>query len=194
VFVIDNILISDDLVDAPFTCDLGACHGACCVKGDSGAPLEEDEIAEIEAVVSIVEHRLRPEAREVIRHDGVWTESSPGQFAVACVGASECVFVYYEGPIAKCAIESAFEEGETDFRKPISCHLYPIRIEQLGDFEGLNYERMDMCKSGVRCGVHENLQLTDFLDGPLTRKYGPNWVKSLKEIIEHRRSVFSETL
>ena len=141
MFVIDNILISDDLVDAPFTCDLGACHGACCVKGDSGAPLEEDEIAEIEAVVSIVENRLRPEAREVIRHDGVWTESSPGQFAVACVGASECVFVYYEGPIAKCAIENAFEEGKTKFRKPISCHLYPIRIEQLGDFEGLNYER-----------------------------------------------------
>ena len=194
MFVLDNILISDDLVDAPFTCNLGACHGACCVQGDSGAPLEEGEIPDLEAVLPVVEHRLRREAREIIREKGVWEETSPGQFGVTCVGASECVFVTYDGPVAKCSIEKAFEEGKTSFRKPISCHLYPIRIEQLGEFEGLNYEQMDMCQTGVRCGTRNDLQLTDFLAGPLTRKYGQKWVKSLKETIEYRRSVFSESL
>lgn len=134
MFVIDNILISDELVDAPFTRILGASHGACCVPGDSGAPLEADEIPDIKAVFSIFEHRLRPEARKIIREKGVWEESSPGQFAVTCVGTSECVFATCKGQVAKCAFERAFKEGKIEFRTPISSHLYPVRIEQLGNF------------------------------------------------------------
>lgn len=189
MIVIDNILISDDLIDAPFSCNLGACHGACCVKGDSGAPLDEDEIPALEAALKVVEHRLRPEARKVIDEVGVWEKTSTREYAVTCVGNSECVFVTYEGPIAKCAIEQAHEEGKSTFRKPISCHLYPVRIDDLGDFDALNYEQIEMCKSGVRCGTRNSIQLTDFLEDALTRKYGRKWVKNLKENVEHRRSV-----
>ncbi len=194
MFVVDNILISDELVDAPFTCNPGACHGACCVHGDSGAPLDRSELEQVDAVLPLVEHRLRPEARAVIREKGVWEESSPDQFVTTCVGSSECVFVTYRGPLARCAIEEAYGAKKTAFRKPISCHLFPIRIQPLGDFEGLNYEQIDMCRPGVRCGARENVQLVDFLEEPLSRKFGRKWVDRLKETADERRSVFTETL
>jgi len=193
MFVVDNILISDDVVDAPFACNLGACHGACCVRGDSGAPLDPDEREELEAVLPVVERRLRPEAREVIGERGVWEEITPGEFATTCVGTSECVFVVYDGPVAKCAIEQAYHAGKTTFRKPISCHLYPIRVESLGEFDGLNYERIELCESGVRRGKRENVQLSDFLSEALSRKYGSKWVEKLKETLIERRSVLTDT-
>jgi len=193
MFVVDNIIISDDVVDAPFSCNLGACHGACCVRGDSGAPLEPDERAELEAVLPVVEHRLRPEARAVVEEQGVWEESSPGAYATTCVGTSECVFVVYDGPVAKCAIEQAYHAGKTAFRKPISCHLYPIRVESLGEFDGLNYEQIAICRPGVRRGKRENVQLSNFLGGALSRKYGSKWVEKLKETIRDRRSVLTDT-
>lgn len=194
MFVIDNILISDELVDAPFTRISGASHGACCVPGDSEAPLETDEIPDFKAVFPIAEHRLRPEARKIIRKKRVWEESSPGQFAVTCVGTSESVFATCEGQVAKCAVERAFEDGKTEFRKPISSHLHLLRIEQLGDFERLNNKQMDMRQSGMRCGTRNILQRIDFLEGPWKRKYGQKWMVDLKEFVEYRRSVFSETL
>lgn len=193
MFVVDNILISDELVDAPFTCNLGACQGACCVHGDSGAPLDRNELEELEAVLPLVEHRLRPEARAVIQEKGVWEKSSRDQFCTTCVGNSECVFVTYRGPVARCAIEEAYEAGKTVFRKPISCQLFPIRVQPLGDFEGLNYEKFDMCRSGVRCGVRENVQLVEFLEEPLGRKFGQEWIDSFKVSSGERRSVFTET-
>jgi hypothetical protein len=193
MFVVDNIIISDDVVDAPFACNLGACHGACCVRGDSGAPLDPDERVELETVLPVVEHRLRREAREVIQEHGVWEEIAPGEYATTCVGTSECVFVVYDGSVAKCAIEQAYHAGRTAFRKPISCHLYPIRVESLGEFDGLNYEQLEMCRPAIRRGKRENVQLSDFLAEALSRKYGSKWVEKLKDIIRERRSVLTDT-
>ncbi|MBO6574784.1 MAG: DUF3109 family protein [Rhodothermales bacterium] len=186
-----NILISDDVVDAPFACNLGACHGACCVHGDSGAPLEEDELPLIEHALKVVGHTLRPEAREVIARKGPWEETSPGYYATTCVGDAECVFVTYDGPVAKCAIQKAQQEGRLEFAKPISCHLYPIRIEDLGDYEALNYERVDICKPAVPHGKRTGTRLPNFLRDPLVRRYGEDWYDLFIDACEERSRILN---
>ncbi len=189
MFAVDNILVSDDLLDSHFACNLGACLGACCVQGESGAPVEADERARLEEVLPIVRKDLRPEALEVIEEDGVWEEIAPGKYATTCVGSAECVFVTYEGKVAKCAIQKAYFEGKTDFEKPVSCHLYPIRVADHGEMQSLNYEKIDICKPGRRNGARNGILLADFLKEPLTRKYGEDWYNRFRKAIEERREV-----
>lgn len=192
MFVVDNILISDDLVDASFSCNLSACLGACCVRGDSGAPLEPAERKELEKVFPVVRDRLQPDALDVIKSRGVWEKTSTGDFATTCVGTSECVFVRYDGAIAKCSIQEAYMAGKTTFEKPISCHLYPIRITDLGDFDALNYEQIDLCKPAIKMGVKHGMFLSDYLEIPLVRKYGSDWYARFREACTNRRLVFDE--
>ena len=192
MFVVDNILVSDDIAEAQFSCNLGACHGACCVQGDSGAPLEKRELSEIDRALDVVRERLRPEAADVVSREGGWEKRSDGGYATTCVGDAECVFVRYQGPVAKCLIQEAHARGELDFPKPISCHLYPIRITDLGDFDALNYEQMPMCRPAVRQGKRTGEFLSEMLEWPLTRKYGAEWYKKFKAACEKRRSVFAE--
>jgi Fe-S-cluster containining protein len=189
LFAVGNILISDDVVDAPFSCNLGACKGACCVQGDSGAPLEPDERAEVERALEVVRSSLRPEALAVIEAQGPWEESSPGYYATTCVGDAECVFVVYDGRVAKCAIQKAFHEGKLDFEKPISCHLYPIRVEDLGDYEALNYEQAPMCEPAIAHGRRTGALLPNFLRDPLVRKYGESWYRDFVDACEARREM-----
>lgn len=189
MFAVDNILVSDDFLEARFACNLGACLGACCVQGDSGAPVEADERQRLEEVLPIVRKDLRPEALEVIEEKGVWEEVAPKKYATTCVGSAECVFVTYDGPVAKCAIQKAFQEGKTDFEKPISCHLYPIRISDHGEMEALNYEQIGICRPGRRNGARNGILLVDFLEEPLTRKYGPDWYARFRKTIDERREI-----
>ncbi|MDX1531486.1 MAG: DUF3109 family protein, partial [Rhodothermales bacterium] len=149
MFAVDDILISDALLDAPFACHLARCKGACCVIGDRGAPLEPEERAELEAVLPAVEPGLRPEARAAIARDGVWTEEKPGEYATTCVEGRECVFVVYDHGVAKCAVQQAYHAGRVGFEKPVSCHLFPVRVEEVGGATVLNYERIDLCQPAV---------------------------------------------
>lgn len=189
MFVVDDVLISDDVVEAAFSCNLSACRGACCVQGASGAPVEKSELQEVEDVLDTVRHRLRPEALDVIEREGVWEEVAPGYYATTCVGDAECVFVRYDGPVAKCSIQEAFYEGKTDFEKPISCHLYPIRIKQLGDFEALNYEQIDICAPAIPHGKRLGVGLAEMLERPLTRKYGADWYAQFLLMVKERREI-----
>ncbi|NNF05005.1 MAG: DUF3109 family protein [Rhodothermales bacterium] len=192
MFVVDHILISDDVAEARFACNLGACHGACCVQGDAGAPLEEHELAEIDSALETVRHRMRPEALKVVGQRGAWERGSDGSLSTTCVGEAECVFVRYDGPVAKCLIQEAHERGESDFPKPISCHLYPIRVTDLGDFEALNVEQMPMCLPAVKKGERDGTFLSDYLEWPLTRRYGAAWYDDFDQACTKRRSVFAE--
>ncbi len=198
MFAVDHVLISDTVLDAPFACHLGQCLGGCCVHGDHGAPLEPDEREQLEAAFPVVRHKLRPEALEVIARVGVWTEEEPGKYGTTTVGGRECVFVTYDKTVAKCALQQAFTAGRLDFEKPISCHLYPIRVETHGSgdeaIEVLNYEQIDLCKPGIKHGRRTETQLTDFLRKPLTRKYGPNWFARFQATIADRREALSATL
>jgi hypothetical protein len=188
MFAIDHVLVSDDLIDAAFACDLGACHGACCVQGEAGAPLVRSELAGLERVVPSVEHLLTDEARAVIAERGPWEETFPGRLNTTCVPAGPCVFVTYEGPVAKCAIERAFREGRTDVHKPQSCHLYPVRIECYDEMEVLNYEQIPLCVGGRQRGGRLGILLADFLREPLARRYGDDWYARFRSHVAQKRA------
>ncbi|GIV58718.1 MAG: DUF3109 family protein [Bacteroidetes bacterium] len=189
MFAVDNILISDDLLDAPFACNLGACRGGCCVQGASGAPLEPDERNRLEEALPHVRRYLTPEALAVIEREGVWEEVAPGQYATTCVGDAECVFVTYEGPVAKCALQKAYAAGRIDFPKPISCHLFPIRVQVFDDIEVLNYEQVPLCDPARKQGCRLDVQLAAFLREPLTRRYGAAWYERFRQAWDERRQI-----
>ena len=188
MFVVDDILVSDELVDAPFSCHLAACLGGCCVQGEAGAPLEPEERAGLDRVLPAVRKYLRPEALAVIDAQGVWEASAPDHYVTTCVDGAECVFVTYDGPVAKCAIQQAYRAGEVDFEKPISCHLFPLRVHRYGDVETLNYEQIDLCDPACTLGTRTGTQLVDFLEGPLVRKYGTAWYEALRAVCAERRT------
>ena len=192
MFAVDDILIADELLDAYFACNLGACLGGCCVQGDSGAPLDSDERHKLEEILPRVRKYLRHEALEVIDKRGVWEETSPQHFATTCVDNAECVFVIYEGSVAKCAIEKAYLKGRISFRKPVSCHLYPVIAERFGDVEALNYEQIPLCIPGKKNGCAKNIQLIDFLREPLVRKYGEAWYNRFRIACAERRKMLGK--
>lgn len=190
MFAVHDILISDDVLDAPFSCHLGRCKGACCVHGDSGAPLEPEERAELERVLPVIEQDLRPEALATIAEEGVWEEVRPGEYGTTCVEGRECVFVVYDKlGVAKCAIQHAYHAGRVDFEKPISCHLFPLRAEAHGGTEVLNYERSELCAPAVRHGRRLGVPLYDFLRAPLVRKYGEAWYEDFRAACLEREAV-----
>lgn len=191
MFAVDHVLVSDALLDAPFACHLGSCLGGCCVHGDRGAPLEADERAELEAALPVVRHRLRPEALREIDARGVWEGDEREGFATTTVDDRECVFVVYDRSVAKCALQNAYWEGKLTWEKPLSCHLYPIRVERYGDgpegVEVLNYEQIDLCRPGIPHGRRTGTQLADFLERPLTRRYGVDWFARFRTALDERR-------
>lgn len=201
MFAVDHVLVSDDLLEAPFACDLGACRGGCCVQGEAGAPITEDERAALEAVYPVVEAMLTPEARRVVARAGVWEETAPGHFNTACIpegkhGSGACVFVTHERglggcPIALCSIEKAQRAGRTEIHKPISCALYPIRVQRYGDLDVINYERIGLCDGARACGVRANIELADFLAAPLARRYGAQWYDRFQAALRERRAALA---
>ena len=195
MFAVDHVLVSDALLDAPFACHLGSCLGACCVHGDRGAPVEPNERAALDEALPVVQDRLRPEARREIAKSGPWEGSERDGYHTTTVRGRECVFVVYDRfggrEVAKCALQEAFWEGKLGFEKPVSCHLYPIRVERYGEgaeaVEVLNYERIDLCRPAVPHGERTDTQLADFLERPLTRKYGADWFARFRETLRQRR-------
>ena len=182
-----EILVSDELLDAGFACNLGACLGACCVQGDSGAPLLESELSVLEELVPILRKDLRPEAISVIEHSGPWEMNSDGTYSTTCVEGRECVFVSYDGDVAHCALHAAHIRGKTEFPKPISCHLFPVREADYGTYTVLNYEQIDMCAPARVFGRRSGVALVEFLREPLVRRFGQEWYDDFVRISTERR-------
>ncbi|MCC8187781.1 MAG: DUF3109 family protein [Bacteroides sp.] len=179
---IDNVVISLDVFREKFLCDLGACAGECCVEGDAGAPLEEEEVGRIEEVLPLIWDDLSPAARAVIHKQGVSYRDSDGDRVTSIVNGKDCVFTCYdEKGCCYCAIEKAFREGKTGFYKPVSCHLYPIRVSPMGLYQAVNYHRWSVCKAAVLLGQKENVPVYRFLKEPLIRKFGDAWYRELEE-------------
>ena len=174
MFIIAEAVLDDVVGTASFCCDLNKCKGACCtLPGGRGAPLEDDEVLELQKAYPIARQYLSQRSVDAIEAQGM-VEGSAGSFATTCIEKRDCVFVYYDGDIAKCSLERAYEEGKTDWRKPLSCHLFPIRIRSFGqDF--IRYEQIDECEPGRVLGGVQHVKLHDFLKEPLTRKYGEAW-------------------
>lgn len=178
---IDDIVVSLDVIKEKFVCDLGACKGQCCVEGDAGAPVEQDEVKELEDVLPIVWDELSEEARKVIERQGVVYTDSDGDLVTSIVNGKDCVFTCHDADgNCFCAIEKAFRAGKTKFYKPISCHLYPIRVGDFGPYKALNYHRWDVCKAAVLLGQKEGVPVYRFLKEPLIRKFGQAWYDELE--------------
>ena len=178
---IDDVVVSLDVLREKFLCDLSACKGECCIEGDAGAPVELDGVGRLEGVLPVIWDALRPEAWAVIVRQGLVYADCEGDLVTSIVNNKDCVFTCYDDKgCCYCAIEKAFREGKTDFYKPVSCHLYPIRVGDYGPYKAVNYHRWDVCKAAVLLGRKENVPVYKFLREPLIRKFGEAWYKALE--------------
>ena len=182
---VGKTLVSDDVIDEQFVCDLAKCKGACCVEGDLGAPLLKEELPEIEKVIELVKPYLTKEAIEVLEKEGGYLLDEDGDYSTTTINGKECAFAFYDdNRILKCSIEQAHKEGKTDWKKPISCHLYPIRVAKLPEFEALNYDRWQICAPACDLGRELKVPVYKFLKDALIRKYGESWYAELEEKVE----------
>lgn len=177
---IGNTLVSLEIFTEKFCCELSSCHGACCVEGDAGAPVDESEIGGLEEAAETIWDQLSDDARAVIRKHGVVTVDRDGEFVTSIVNGRDCVFTCHEDGCCYCAIERACRNGGLNVQKPLSCHLYPIRVSKVGDSLALNYHRWSICHPAVELGKRMNLPLYKFLREPLIRAFGQEWWDELE--------------
>ncbi|OGU56995.1 MAG: hypothetical protein A2V66_05355 [Ignavibacteria bacterium RBG_13_36_8] len=178
---VDGVHINVEVVTTRFECDLKECNGACCtMESDFGAPTGESEIREIEKILQIVKKYIPQENVEVIENSGFWYRRRD-ELMINSVNRRECVFSFYEGNIAKCGIEKAFRKGEIDFVKPISCHLFPIRVGKFGG-DVLRFEKYSECESALKKGMDTDSKVFHFCKDALERKYGREWFLKLVEL------------
>lgn len=186
MIIIQNTVISDDVRDNFFVCNLEACKGACCVEGDLGAPLAEDELQILEQEYDKIKPFLTEMGRAAIEQQGLYVKDWEDDYSTTTINDRECAYALYdERGILKCGIEQAYLAGATSFKKPISCHLYPIRITKYEDFEALNYDRWTICNPACSFGAELGVRIYQFLKEPLIRKYGEDWYGELVQEIEN---------
>lgn len=186
MILVDDVLISEEILDLKFCCDLSACKGACCIEGDGGAPLEEDEKKQIERDFKKIKPFLTEDGLAAIHVRGKTLVDEDGDCVTPLIGESgPCAYVVYdENGIAGCGIEKAWQQGKTTLRKPVSCHLYPIRISRQRVYTALNYHQWQICKPALRKGNKLNIALPLFVEDALRRKFGESWLHQFNEMRE----------
>ncbi len=186
MIILGQTLLSDELYEEQFVCDLSKCKGGCCVQGDAGAPLTDDETAILVEIAGDVAPFMIPEGLDAINSQGFWVKDAEGDLTTPLVDGQQCAYVFFDPQgIAKCAIERAFEEGLIDFRKPVSCHLYPVRVTKYPHYDALNYHRWPVCDPARRHGKKQKVRVFEFLKDALTRRFGAEWYEELKEYIRY---------
>ena len=190
---IDDKLISEDLFSEEFVCNLAKCKGICCVEGDAGAPLDEDETKILDEIYPKIKPYLRPEGIQAIEEQGTYTLDFEGDLVTPLVNNAECAYVIFdEKGYTKCAIEKAYEDGVINWQKPISCHLYPIRITEYSNFSAINYHEWDICSDACTLGKELGVKVYQFLKKPLIRKYGEEFYQTLSEAAEEWEKEFGK--
>ena len=179
MITVGNAILSEDIADKFFVCDLTKCKGACCVEGDQGAPLLEEELQILTDNYKKIKPYLSRKGARAIKEQGLFVKDEDGDFSTPTISKRECAYSLYDKGVLKCGIEQAFLEGAITFQKPISCHLYPIRITKYDQFEALNYERWSICSDACSNGKSLGVPLYKFLKNPLIRKYGSAWYEEL---------------
>lgn len=184
MIIIDNILISDDIITEEFICNLSKCKGGCCVDGDAGAPLNKDELKQIKAAYKVIKDELSDEAKAEIKRSGPYTTEEGFGYVTPAINGGICVYGYTdEQGIVKCLFEKAYYEGRTDFKKPISCHLYPIREIRTRENVALNYSpRETLCAPACKLGKSQKVKVYQFLKEPLIRRFGEPFYHALEQI------------
>jgi hypothetical protein len=189
MFQLGKTIISEEILEKEFVCNLSACKGACCVDGDAGAPLEPEELKELEENLPILKKYLRKEGLNAIEKQGPYTTNEQGEHETTLVDGADCAYVIYdEKKVALCGIEEAYNQGEIKFKKPVSCHLYPIRIKQYSEFAAVNYDKWEICDDACSLGKELGVPVYKFVKQALERKFGEQWFAELDKIAKERES------
>ena len=184
MYQIDKTIVSEEIFEKEFVCNLTACKGQCCVDGDAGAPLSIEETKILENIFQAVKPYLRPEGLDAIKQQGTCIKGEDGEFETPLVNGSECAYVIFENDKALCGIEKAYIEKKIDWKKPISCHLYPIRLTEYAQFTAVNYHQWHICSPACELGKELSVPVYKFLKEPLIRKFGQNWYQDLEKVAE----------
>ena len=180
---IGNKIVSTDIFSEQFTCDLKKCKGACCVKGNGGAPLKENEVDKIQNNIEKIKPYMSKSGIETVNKEGVYYLDEEDTPATKLIDKKECCFVYFdEDEIAKCSIETAYKAGDINFNKPESCHLYPIRIKEFNEFTAINYETWDICSPACSLGKSLKVPVYQFLKEPIIRVFGNSFFEELTKV------------
>ena len=185
MFQLGKTIVSEDIIEKDFVCNLSACKGACCIDGEAGAPLEKDETKILEEIYPKVKPFLRKEGVSVIEEKGTWVTSEWGELETPLINGANCAYVIYdENKAALCAIEEAYNQGVVSWKKPISCHLYPIRIKEYSEFTALNYHKWHICDNACTLGKELQVPVYKFVKQALIRKFGKDWYQELEKTAE----------
>ncbi|GIZ16411.1 DUF3109 family protein [Capnocytophaga catalasegens] len=179
---IDETIISEDILDYDFVCNLTACKGACCIEGDAGAPIDQEELPILETIYPVVKPYLTEKGAESIEKQGVYIKGEDGEWETPLIDGGECAYVIRnENQTALCAIEQAYNDGKIDWKKPISCHLYPIRLHTYSSFTAVNYDRWNICNDACVLGKKLQIPIYKFVKEALVRRFGKEWYAQLEE-------------
>lgn len=187
---VQDVILSEEIATAKFACNISMCKGACCVVGDAGAPVGKEEIPVIRKAFKKLKSRLDPEAVHKAEKEGIVLGNSEEGYEINCIESGECIFVEKNSNgVATCAIQNAYYQGEFNWEKPISCHLYPVRLKHIAGMDYANYEYIaDLCSAACKNGEENGIYLSDFLKTALVRRYGEQWysefLKTCNEVRE----------
>lgn len=185
MFQLGKTIVSEDIIDKDFVCNLSACKGQCCIDGEAGAPLEEEETQILEDIYDKVKPFLRPEGIKAIEEQGTWIKSDFGELETPLIGGADCAYVIFdEKNTALCAIEEAYNQGLITWKKPVSCHLYPVRVNDYSDFAAVNYHKWEICDEACSLGKELQVPVYKFVKQALVRKFGQHWYDELEKVAE----------
>lgn len=183
MFQLGKTIVSEDIIKKDFVCNLSACKGACCVDGDAGAPLEKEETEILKSIYPKVKPFLRKESIEAIEAQGTFITTEEGELETPLINGADCVYVTYnKDNIALCAIEEAYNQGEISWKKPVSCHLYPVRVKDYTEFSAVNYHKWQICDDACTLGKELQVPVYKFVKQALIRKFGEDWYNELEKI------------
>ncbi|WP_016989032.1 DUF3109 family protein [Flavobacterium sp. ACAM 123] len=184
MFQLGKTIVSEDILSKDFVCNLTACKGACCVNGDAGAPLSQDETKILEEIYPKVKPFLRKQGIAVIESQGTSVVGTDGELETPLIDDQDCAYVIYDGKTALCGIEQAYNQGVIDWKKPVSCHLYPVRVKDFTEFAAVNYDKWDICDPACSLGQELEVPVYKFVKEALVRRFGEDWYLELEKVAE----------
>lgn len=183
MFQLGKTIVSEDIIEKDFMCHFSACKGACCVDGDAGAPLEEEEVKILQKIYPKIKPFLRPEGIKVIEEQGVFVTLEDGELETPLVSNANCAYVNFDNRgVAICGIEEAYNQGEISWKKPVSCHLYPVRVKDYSEFSAVNYHKWEICDDACTFGKELQIPIYKFAKEALIRKFGEDWYMELEKV------------
>ncbi len=190
MFQLGKTIVSEEIIENDFVCNLSACKGACCVDGNAGAPLEDHETEILVDIYRDVKPFLRPEGIAAIEEQGAFVKGEDGEWETTLINNSECAYVVYaDDNTAKCGIEEAHSHGAVSWKKPVSCHLYPVRVREYTELTAVNYHKWQICDAACALGEELKVPVYKFVKEALIRKFGKAWYAELEQIAaEHTKS------